>query len=102
MMEACRNGNTAVIADLLKHGARLNVETNQMAGNLCRAVYDGDMRLLNRMVHAGANVSASDYDGRTALHVAAAEGNIAAVKVGFVEEAGWPAPWLPHLPLFLS
>lgn len=82
MMEACKNGSPAVIADLLRHGARLNVEPNQMAGSLCRAVYDGDMRLLHRMVHAGANVAASDYDGRTALHVAAAEGNVAAVKVG--------------------
>ena len=83
MMEACKSGNATVVADLLRYGARLNMEPSSLAGQLCRAVYEGDMRLLYRLVHAGANVSISDYDGRTALHVACAEGNLAAVSVYF-------------------
>ena len=53
-----------------------------LAGHLCRAVYDGDTRLLRRLLHAGVGSNCFDYDRRTALHVAAAEGNLAAVKVG--------------------
>jgi ankyrin repeat protein len=37
------------------------------------------------MITAGADADASDYDQRTALHIAAADGNLAAVKV-LVEE----------------
>ena len=39
------------------------------------------------MLLAGADVNAGDYDQRTALHVAAADGNLAAVKV-LVEGGG--------------
>lgn len=63
--EACKTGQPLVIADLLRHGAKLNMDTAALAGQLCRAVFEGDMRLLHRMVHAGANVAVSDYDGRT-------------------------------------
>jgi ankyrin repeat protein len=51
------------------------------ASALCTAVYDGDMPLLRRLLHAGANPNAGDYDKRTALHIAAADGNLPAVRV---------------------
>jgi ankyrin repeat protein len=34
-----------------------------------------------RLLRCGADVNAGDYDARTALHVAAADGNLAAVKL---------------------
>jgi ankyrin repeat protein len=43
--------------------------------------------LRSRLVRAGANVNAFDYDRRTALHVAAADGSLAAVKI-LVEKGG--------------
>ena len=48
---------------------------------LCRAVTAGDITLLRRLIRAGAPAHGSDWDGRTALHIAASEGNLAAVKV---------------------
>ena len=39
------------------------------------------------MLAAGADANACDYDARTALHIAAADGNLSAVKV-LVEQGG--------------
>lgn len=41
----------------------------------------------SRLLLAGAEADACDYDQRTALHIAAAEGNLPAVKV-LVEGGG--------------
>jgi ankyrin repeat protein len=51
-----------------------------MAAQLCTCVFDGNMPLLRRLITAGAPADAGDYDKRTALHIAAAEGNTAAVS----------------------
>lgn len=51
-----------------------------MASQLCTCVFEGDLPLLRRLVSAGAPADAGDYDKRTALHIAAAEGNTAAVR----------------------
>jgi glutaminase len=50
-------------------------------------VYLCDLPLLRRLVRAGADVNAGDYDRRTALHISAAEGNAVMVRV-LVEEGG--------------
>ena len=44
-------------------------------------VCTGDVQLLRRLLMAQAPADCGDYDGRTALHIAAAEGNIPAAKV---------------------
>lgn len=51
------------------------------AAQLCTCVYDGNLPLLRRYLDAGAPANAGDYDGRTALHISAAEANLAAVRV---------------------
>jgi ankyrin repeat protein len=51
------------------------------ASVLCQAVFDGDIVLLKRLLRAGIQVNAADYDKRTAAHIAAAEGNAAAIRV---------------------
>lgn len=43
--------------------------------------------LRSRLLRCGADVNAGDYDERTALHVAAANGNLAAVRL-LVEQGG--------------
>lgn len=50
------------------------------AALLCAAVYEGDMQLLRRLLRAGACADAEDYDKRTALHIAASDGNMPAVR----------------------
>lgn len=47
----------------------------------------GELRLLRRLLAAGAAADAGDYDQRTALHIAAAEANLAAVQL-LVAEGG--------------
>ena len=37
--------------------------------------------MLKRLCKAGINVNAGDYDRRRAVHIAASEGNLAAVRV---------------------
>lgn len=46
---------------------------------MCACVFDGDLVMLRRMLRAGADPNAADYDKRCALHIAAVEGNLTAV-----------------------
>ena len=46
---------------------------------LCGAAASGDLVALNRMARDGVDLRMTDYDGRTALHLAAAEGRRATV-----------------------
>ncbi len=52
-----------------------------MGAQLCTCVFEGNLPLLRRLIRAGAAADAGDYDKRTALHIAAAEGNTAAVRL---------------------
>lgn len=42
------------------------------AGKLCEAAANGDLDTIKAMTKNGADLDAGDYDGRTALHLAAA------------------------------
>ena len=48
---------------------------------MCSAGGLGDQAALERLIASGAEVDAADYDGRTALHLAAAEGQVAAAAL---------------------
>ena len=53
-------------------------------GNAARS--SGDIAMLKRYLSAGADPNASNFDQRTALHIAASHGNLEAVKPStFVE-----------------
>lgn len=51
-----------------------------MASQLCTCVFEGNLPLLRRLIAAGAPADVGDYDKRTALHIAASEGNTTAVS----------------------
>eukprot|EP00549_Striatella_unipunctata_P016476 CAMPEP_0118725992 /NCGR_PEP_ID=MMETSP0800-20121206/33447_1 /TAXON_ID=210618 ORGANISM="Striatella unipunctata, Strain CCMP2910" /NCGR_SAMPLE_ID=MMETSP0800 /ASSEMBLY_ACC=CAM_ASM_000638 /LENGTH=182 /DNA_ID=CAMNT_0006634751 /DNA_START=21 /DNA_END=570 /DNA_ORIENTATION=- len=80
LYEATQHGHAAVMELLLQHGAEL-AWTKAAPHRMCQAVFDGDTQLLRRLLKAKIDVNASDYDKRTAIHIAAAEGNLAAVKI---------------------
>lgn len=65
---------------LLRAGARLQMSEVRQAALLCSAVSEGDLQLLRRLLAAGANPNAGDYDKRRPLHIAAADGNLPAVR----------------------
>lgn len=64
---------------MLMSGCRLDVAPAEAATQLCTCVFDCNVPLLRRYIKAGALVNSGNFDSRAALHVAAAEGNLAAV-----------------------
>ena len=81
LLEAVKNSHKEAIKVLSTHDAKLCLNQNRAASILCQAVFDGDILLLKRLVQAQIPVNASDYDKRTAAHIAAAEGNVSAMRV---------------------
>ncbi len=78
---------------------RVDVERALLPVLMCSAGGLGDTTALEQLIASGAEVDAADYDGRTALHLAAAEGQVAAAtlllgkgaRVGVVDRwAGTP------------
>ena len=86
LFEATKNNHDDVVEMLLKHGAELSMSGILAASSLCQAVDAGDILMLMRLLNAKIQVNASDYDKRTAAHIAASEGNVAALKL--LVEAG--------------
>eukprot|EP00873_Tetraselmis_striata_P009034 jgi/Tetstr1/429298/TSEL_019216.t1 len=59
---------------LLAFHAPLGLTEAERASELCRAVLDGDIRMLRRLMRCGVDPAAKGYDSRTALHVARGRG----------------------------
>eukprot|EP00804_Cyclotella_cryptica_P028611 CCRYP_020608-RA/>CCRYP_020608-RA protein AED:0.26 eAED:0.17 QI:0/-1/0/1/-1/1/1/0/154 len=81
LLEATKNGHDDIWNLLFEHEASLCMPDSQAASVLCQAVFDGDILLIKRLLKAGININAVDYDKRTASHIAAAEGNVAAIRI---------------------
>ncbi|KAI2489466.1 voltage-gated potassium channel [Fragilaria crotonensis] len=81
LYEATKNGHDETMEVLLDHDAQLAMSEGLAASTLCQVVYDRDIMTLKRLLKAGIHVNAADYDKRTAVHIAAAEGNVAAMRV---------------------
>jgi len=61
-------------------GTRVNLPGCSAAVMMCEAAFDGNLRQITRLVENGINVNDADYDGRTALHLSASEGQLAIVE----------------------
>ncbi|XP_020269273.1 potassium channel KOR1-like isoform X1 [Asparagus officinalis] len=79
LLEAVKNGNDKVAALLFKNGANLNII--DAGSKLCAAVARGDSDFLRRVLSYGIDPNSKDYDHRTPLHIAAAEGIFLIVKI---------------------
>uniref|UniRef100_A0A7N8X5H5 glutaminase n=1 Tax=Mastacembelus armatus TaxID=205130 RepID=A0A7N8X5H5_9TELE len=58
---------------------RSDDDPNKSVVNLMFAAYSGDISTLRRFALSAVNMDLRDYDSRTALHIAAAEGHVEAV-----------------------
>ncbi|TVU14283.1 hypothetical protein EJB05_37743, partial [Eragrostis curvula] len=72
LLQAIKSGHDRIISLLVEHGAVLNLE--EPGNYLCRVVADGKIDLLKRLLNFGIDPNCKNYDQRTPLHVAAAEG----------------------------
>lgn len=72
LLEAIKNGHENVASILFREGARLSL--SDAGSHLCMAVAKGDADFLRRLLTYGIDPNAKDYDHRTPLHVAVAEG----------------------------
>ncbi|GFR43530.1 hypothetical protein Agub_g4626 [Astrephomene gubernaculifera] len=87
LAEAAKNAHDSIIELMLSYGATLGAGGLTVAAEMCTAVFEGDLVKLRRLLRSGAPPDACDYDQRSALHIAGAEGNLEAVKL-LVEEGG--------------
>ncbi|KAL8234227.1 hypothetical protein R6Q59_020327 [Mikania micrantha] len=84
LFEAIENGHDMVVSMLVEAGAFLDINN---AGNcLCMAVAKRDVEFLKRVLDNGINPNSRNYDLRTPLHIAAAEGLYSIAKL--ILEAG--------------
>uniref|UniRef100_A0A914I3Z7 asparaginase n=1 Tax=Globodera rostochiensis TaxID=31243 RepID=A0A914I3Z7_GLORO len=71
---AVRSRNLVAIKMVRQAGGQLVLPRPRIGVELCLSAGSGDLEALKAWHAAGANLSTTDYDGRTALHVAAARG----------------------------
>lgn len=80
LLEAVKAGHMSVVHQLTAAGGTLQLSVSELSSALCSMVLQGQADLLRRYIAAGADVGAWDYDRRTALHIAAAEGKLDMVR----------------------
>ena len=74
LLEAVKHGHEEVAFLLMKEGATLATMEEDGGDFLCKTVARREFDLLRRALACGVNYNAPNYDGRTALHVAASQG----------------------------
>ena len=78
LQDALSYGNYEICKILRDNGATSCAP--QIASQVCEAAAIGDRQTLMRLDSTGVDLNVGDYDGRTALHLAASEGHLDVVK----------------------
>jgi len=78
--DAVRHKHDHVAKFLHEKGATLVMLGNTDGVLMCKAAHKGDHSEIQRLLENDVSPNASDYDGRTALHLASSEGHIQLVK----------------------
>ncbi|CAN0907630.1 Potassium channel SKOR [Linum grandiflorum] len=86
LLEAVKKGHEEVASLLMKEGATLSIMEEDGGDFLCKTVARREFDLLKRVLGCGVNYNARNYDGRTALHIAASQGLCA--FAGLLVDAG--------------
>lgn len=92
LREALR-GNHSEIAKMLREaGAKMGQASAEIDGEVMRCVAANDVAKLNQLLEAGASPNCKDYDGRTPLHIAVADGHTQIVELLLKKGADCNAP----------
>ena len=75
LRDAVRHGHSVVASMLYERGGKLGYSQVEAAGEACELARTGSLERLTLMVECGLDLNAVDYDTRSALHLAASEGN---------------------------
>ncbi|VDI66405.1 60kDa lysophospholipase [Mytilus galloprovincialis] len=89
LMDAVQNKHFSIISILVQTGAIITLQPVILAMELCRAASQEDVDTLKAWKIAGADLNESDYDNRTALHVAVSLGHVETVKFLLDNGASW-------------
>ncbi|XP_071159047.1 L-asparaginase-like isoform X1 [Mytilus edulis] len=89
LMDAVQNKHFSIISILVQTGAIITLQPVILAMELCRASSQEDVDTLKAWKIAGADLNESDYDNRTALHVAVSLGHVETVKFLLDNGASW-------------
>jgi len=75
--DAVRSKHDAVITVIKKFDPEISFKLagNELGVMMCQAAFSGRLDEMKRLVNNGVDPNESDYDGRTAMHLAASEGN---------------------------
>jgi len=73
LQEAIHNGHEHAVQLLLKWNSKMYIENG--ASSLCTAASEGNVNLCTILLENGLDPNVGDYDRRTALHLACAEGH---------------------------
>lgn len=79
LTEAIKLRRADLVSLLTASGARLGWAEDRVASTLCQAASEGDVPLLELYFAAGTSGDEKDYDARRAAHIAAADGQAAAL-----------------------
>mmetsp|Transcript_9774 Transcript_9774/g.13159 ORF Transcript_9774/g.13159 Transcript_9774/m.13159 type:complete len:705 (-) Transcript_9774:69-2183(-) len=80
LQDSMREKHDHVSKILRLKGAKL-LDQRTAGEHLCKAASFGDVALLNRLLENQADVNSADYDSRTGLHLACAEGHLFCVEI---------------------
>ena len=81
LANAAKHRHLGVVSLLVEAGAPLGLAEHRLSGILCSLTQARDHDGLRLYIAAKADVTAADYDHRTALHIAAADGNPEATRL---------------------
>lgn len=61
---------------MLENGATILAPVEVIAPLYCYAAANGNLKKIQHLYRGGANINASDYDGRTVGHLACSRGHL--------------------------
>ena len=80
--DAVRSKHDAVVRVMKAHDGNVSFKLagNEIGVLLCQAAFNSKIEDIKRLVDNGVDPNEADYDGRTAMHLAASEGNMEVLK----------------------